>query len=74
MFDTLMEDNPMFKQYILVLCALLVPFMPSTIQATQNNEVILFHKPSCPYCTYINPLFNQLANQTRETHNSKRST
>ncbi len=49
--------------------ARLIQPMPSTIQAakqsnpTQNNEVILFYKPGCPFCPYVDSLFNQLKKQ-----------
>lgn len=53
----------MFKKYIFLLCALSTPFMPFTMQATQKNEVILFYKPGCPFCPYVDSLFNQLKKQ-----------
>lgn len=53
----------MFKNAIFMLCALLVPSMPLALQAATKNEVILFYKPGCPFCPYVDSLFNQLKKQ-----------
>jgi len=34
----------------------------AVLEATEGNAIILFSKSACRYCSYIKPLFNQLAN------------
>ncbi len=58
----------MLKKYILLLAVLSLPFVPVMVPAgttLQHNEVILFYKPRCRYCPYMEALFNQLHKQNQ---------